>query len=186
MFSLDSASERELIHSFADGIMSADPSASCSIDNFVFTGETVNYPAGQYEASKLFEKGINTLLVCSEPTGLGALAEARLRCQAGDDVWAVGTDADIFTTAVYDAANDLSVAFTSAFCNYGKAAIDTVIRLQEGDTTPLGTSLLFDLASGFIGIPEENPNLSEDTVNAVKAQAEKLMSGDIVLAQPKN
>ncbi|MBQ3062381.1 MAG: BMP family ABC transporter substrate-binding protein [Clostridia bacterium] len=186
VFSLDSAAENELIHSFMDGVIGADPSASVSAENFVFVGETVAYPKGQFEASKLFENGVDTLLVCSEPTGLGALAEARLRRQAGDDIWAVGTDADTFVTATYDVESDLSAVLTSALCNYGKAAIDIVMKLQEGDKTPLGTSVLFDLSSGFIGIPEENPNLSEETVEAVKAEAEKLLSGEIVLAQPKN
>lgn len=187
VFGSDGPSARELLSGFAQGVDQARADqgvmVSDAAEDFVFLNDRTNYPLGQQTAATLFEQGVSCLLVSSDPTGLGALAEARTRRQAGDQaVWAVCSDADGHVTAQYDVENDLSAALTTALCDYEKAAYDLVSKLLEGDTSPLGRATVFDLTSGGVGLPEENPALSESTVKACAEAAEKIQSGAIVIA----
>ena len=56
-----------------------------------------------------------------------------------------------------------------------------MIEKQLNDEFPGGETLRFDAANGGVGIPAENPNLSEDTVTKVNEVLEAIKSGDIVV-----
>lgn len=187
VFGADAPEVRELLSGFAQGIdqARADQGAlvTAAAEDFVLLGDRTDYPLGQQTAATLFARGVSCLLISSDPTGLGALAEARTRREAGDDaVWAVCSDADGRVTAQYGPAGEYSAALTTALCNYEQAAFDLASKLLEGDTSPLGRATVYDLASGGVGLPEENMNLSESTVSACAAAAEKIQSGAIVIA----
>ena len=176
---------RELISGFLQGIEYACTqhgiTASASAENFTCLDSRTSYPRGQQTAATLFEQGMTCLLTGSDPTGMGALAEARTRRQAGDDIWAVCSDADGHITARYDEEQDRSACLTTALCDYGFAFRTLVDRLMEGDTTFLGRATVFDLASGGVGLPEEPVHLSKDTLEAVEQAAEALKSGEIII-----
>ncbi len=169
----------ELISGFMQGVEEAG--GRCNAENFRFVDSRTSYPKGQQLAATLFEEGITCLLTGSDPTGMGALAEARTRCQAGDDIWAVTSDANGHKTALYDDEQDLSASLTTAMCDYGFAFDSLIERLMDGDTSFLGRTNLFDLSSGGIGLPEENPHLSKDTLEAVEQAAEAIKSGEILI-----
>ncbi len=181
-----STDARELISGFLQGIDHARSQggvmASSAAENFVCLDARTSYPRGQQTAATLFDaQGVTCLLVSSDPTGMGALAEARTRRQAGDDIWAVCSDADGHITARYDEEQDLSACLATAFCDYGFAFRTIMERLLEGDTACLGRATVLDLTSGGVGLPEESPHLSEDTLEAAAAAAEAVCKGEIII-----
>ena len=58
---------------------------------------------------------------------------------------------------------------------------DLVKRELDGDF-PGGETFTFDAKNDGIGLPAENPNLSDDTIAKVKEVFEKVKSGDIKVA----
>ncbi len=56
-----------------------------------------------------------------------------------------------------------------------------MIENQLNDKFPGGETLRFDASNDGVGIPAENPNLSEDTVTKVNEVLEAIKSGDIVV-----
>lgn len=169
----------ELISGFMQGIEQAGGRSNAA--NFRFVDSRTSYPKGQQLAATLFEEGVTCLLTGSDPTGMGALAEARTRRQAGDDIWAVTSDANGHKTALYDHEQDLSASLTTAMCDYGYALTSLIEQLLEGEADIFGTTHIFDLGSGGIGLPEENPHLSEDTLKSVESAAEAIKNGEIVI-----
>ncbi|MEA4919590.1 MAG: BMP family ABC transporter substrate-binding protein [Clostridiaceae bacterium] len=186
VFGSSSASNQELLSGFLQGVNYAVDNSGAKVtadkSDFVFLSDSVDYPLGQQQAATLFENGVNCLLVSSDPSGLGALAEARMRRTVGDDIWIVGSDVDVFDTAMYDPDKDLSTVVTSAVCDYGKAVEVIAADIIEGDVSPLGQLSVFDLEKEAVGLPKDNPNLSKETIEACSQLKEKLLGNEIIIA----
>lgn len=185
------ARDEEIVTGFIQGVNYAIDNygrkADVNIDNFIFLSDRRDYPRGQKEAATLFENGIQTLLVSSGPTGLGAAAEARMRRGAGDEAIAfVGSEADMSITGYYNADLKLSAAMTSAWCDYETAVFEAAKYIIDGGSLPLGTTIVFDLATDSVGIPEENPNLSQATLDECQVVKGKIFSGEIIIASTVN
>lgn len=175
----------ELVSGFIQGVNYAaevyDSQATAEQENFLFAEDMKNYPLGQSMAAELFDgRNVDTLLVSSDPTGYGAAAEGRVRA-AFEDIKIVGSDADYYTTAIYNADDKLSCAVTSAFCDYAGASADIIRAIIEGQPDILGKNHVYDLSTSSVGLPEENPNLSEDTIAKCDEAKEKLISGEITV-----
>lgn len=181
VFGMNDAATLELISGFIQGVSHAGKQNVCLHESFGFVDSRTSYPKGQQLAATLFEQGVTCLLTGSDPTGMGALAEARVRRQAGDDIWAVCSDADGHITARYDEEQNLSACLTTAFCDYGFAFRALVEKLMDGETDVFGTTHIFDLESGGVGLPEESVHLSEDTLKAVEDAAKAIKNGEIVI-----
>lgn len=175
----------ELVSGFIQGVNYAVTNygshAKAETDDFLFAEDMKNYPLGQSMAAGLFDRqNIDALLVSSDPTGYGAAAEGRVRA-AFEDIAIVGSDADYYQTAVYNADDKLSCAVTSAFCDYAGASADIIRAIIEGQPDILGKNHVYDLSTSSVGLPEENPNLSEDTIAKCDEAKEKLISGEITV-----
>lgn len=156
--------------------------AVLSHENMVLLDDTANYPLGQQQAAMLFDSGVDCILVSSDPTGLGAAAEARMRALMGDEVYIIGSDADMYVTAEYDTEKELSCAVTSAMSDYSAAICSVAKDIIVGGDAQLGKNLVFDLGSGSVGLPEENPSLSQEALDAAADAAKKISSGELVVA----
>ena len=60
-----------------------------------------------------------------------------------------------------------------------------IIKDELDGNFPGGQTLRFDVKNDGVGIPEENPNLSEDTITKVKEVYEKIKNGEIVVSSEK-
>ena len=180
----NAAPDEELLSGFLQGAAYAGVTPDRA--DFVAVGDPLNFPLGQQATARLVESGVQCLLVSSDPTGLGAAAELRVRASMGADVRMVGCEADYWNTASYYVDDEQrSPVVTSAWCSYGEAVRQIVVDLIEGDE-PLGRFRLFDVNSGAVGLPEENPNLSQETLEKCEALLEQLKSGEIVVAAETN
>ena len=94
----------------------------------------------------------------------------------------LGADSDQYDVGKY--MNNKSVILTSAIKKVDNAAYD-MIKDAVDSKFPGGKILMYDVKNDGIGIPKENPNLSENTIKKVNEIYEKMKSGDIKVSAEK-
>ncbi|MFS0863906.1 BMP family lipoprotein [Fredinandcohnia sp. 179-A 10B2 NHS] len=151
---------------------------SIKADNVLYQGSFDDSAAGQQIAAQMYDRGVNVIFTAAGGVGVGAINEAKTRAGAGDEVWIVGVDVDQYADGIYDEANNKSIILTSAMKKLAHVT-QTIIEQELNGEFPGGETLTFDTTNDGVGIPDENPNLSEDTVKQVKDIYEKIKSGDI-------
>ncbi len=145
-------------------------------ENVLYQGSFDDVQAGQQIAAQMYDRGVNVIFCAAGGVGVGAINEAKTRVKAGEQVWIVGVDVDQFADGKYD--GDKSVILTSAMKKIDQAAYDMIQQEQNGEF-PGGQTLFFDVKNNGVGIPDENPNLSEDTTKKTKEVYEKINSDEI-------
>ncbi len=148
-------------------------------DNVVYQGSFDNVAAGTQIAASMYDRGVDVIFAAAGGVGVGAIREAITRVKGGDKVWMVGVDSDQFAEGIYE--GEKSVVLTSAMKMVDTVAFD-MIKLEKDGKFPGGKTLTFDAKNDGIGLPKENPNLSDDTASKVKEVFEKIKSGDIKVA----
>lgn len=145
-------------------------------DNVVYQGTFDDVAAGQQIAAQMFDRGVNVIFAAAGGVGVGAITEAKNRVQDGENVWMVGVDVDQYSEGVY--ADGKSVILTSAMKQIDKAAAD-MIKAEKDGKFPGGETLIFDAKNDGVGLPSENPNLSEETISKVDEVYELIKSGEV-------
>ncbi|ESU32983.1 membrane protein [Bacillus sp. 17376] len=145
-------------------------------ENVVYQGSFDNAAAGGQIAAQFYDRGVNVIFTAAGGVGVGAINEAKNRAKAGDNIWIVGVDVDQFEDGKYD--GDKSVILTSAMKKLDQVAFD-MIQAEIDGKFPGGETLTFDAKNDGIGLPEKNPNLSEETTGKVKEVYEKIKSEEI-------
>ncbi|WP_286180750.1 BMP family ABC transporter substrate-binding protein [Bacillus sp. ISL-37] len=153
-----------------------DTNVTMKAENVVYQGSFDNAAAGGQIAAQFYDRGVDVIFTAAGGVGVGAINEAKNRAKAGDNVWIVGVDVDQFEDGKYD--GDKSVILTSAMKKLDQVAFDMVQAEIDGEF-PGGKTLTFDAKNDGIGLPEKNPNLSEETTGKVKEAYEKIKSEEI-------
>jgi basic membrane protein A and related proteins len=148
-------------------------------ENVIYQGSFDNSAAGGQIAAQMYDRGVNVIFTAAGGVGVGAINEAKTRAKADKKVWIVGVDVDQFDDGKYE--GDKSVILTSAMKKVNTASFDMVKAELDGKF-PGGQTLTFDAKNDGIGLPDKNPNLSDDTVNKVKDVFGKIKSGEIKVA----
>ncbi len=148
-------------------------------ENVLYQGSFNDVAAGGQIAAQMYDKGVNVIFAAAGGVGVGAINEAKTRASNGDDVWVVGVDVDQYADGEY--ADGKSVVLTSAIKKLAHATQELIKQELDGKF-PGGETLTYSVENDGVGIPEENPNLSEDTITKVKEVYEKIKSGDIVVS----
>lgn len=168
---------------FQQGIKYANENYGTKIkmdkENFVYSGSFSDLALGQQLATAMFDKGVKVIFAAAGGTGVGVINETKTRRLAGKDVWVVGVDVDQYS--IGDMGNGQSAVLTSAMKYVDKAAYDMVKAAYDG-TFPGGTNELLGAATGDLGIPKENPNLSAEVQAEVAKVYDKIAKGEIVVA----
>lgn len=146
--------------------------------NFVYQGTFTDAAAGQQIAAQMYERGVDVIFTAAGGVGAGVINEARQRAAVGQKVWVIGVDADQYADGIYK--DNESVILTSALKNVGVAIYD-MIKLETEGAFPGGQVLEYGVKNNGVGLPAENPNLNENTMNAVNDVYGKLQSGEIVV-----
>lgn len=170
---------------FQQGIAYANENLGTSIslkpENVVYEGSFDNSAAGGQLAAQMFDRGVNVIFCAAGGVGVGAINEAKNRVQAGEDVWIVGVDVDQYADGVYDEGANSSVVLTSATKKIDQVAYD-MIKAELDGSFPGGEILTFDAKNDGVGIPAENPNLSEATTSQVNEIYAQIKAGEIVVS----
>ena len=149
---------------------------SLKADNIIYQGTFNDTAAGQQLAAQMYDRGVKAIFCAAGGVGSGAIVEAKARAAAGKAVWVIGVDKDQYDEGV--GADGKSIILTSAIKKVDSASYNMVKALKEG-TFPGGKQLTFDITKDAVGIPEKNPNLSDDTTKAVTDVVAKLKDGSI-------
>ena len=149
-------------------------------ENVLYEGTFDNVPAGTQIAATMFDSGVDAIFCAAGGVGAGAIKEASERAAAGEEVFIIGVDVDQYADGFYDEEKTKSVILTSAIKRIDHAAFDMIQNELNGEF-PGGQILTLDSTNNGVGIPDENPNLSDETVATVKEVQEQIKSGEIVV-----
>lgn len=170
---------------FQQGVAYANENLGTSMniakENVVYEGSFDNVAGGQQIAAQMYERGVKAIFTAAGGVGAGAINEAKTRAANGENVWVIGVDVDQYADGIYDEANNKSIILTSAVKKIDQAAYDMIKANLDG-TFPGGETLTFDAKNDGVGLPAENPNLSDETIKTVNDIFEKIKSGDIVVS----
>jgi basic membrane protein A len=161
---------------FEQGVAAVYPEAKILVD---YAGDFGAPDKGQAIAQKQFNAGAYIIFHASGGTGNGMIKEAKERSEKGDMRWAIGVDKDQYSDGVY---GDKSAVLTSMMKRVDVAAYEVAKMTKEGNF-PGGQTLVFSVKNKGVGIPEKNPNLSDDIVAKVKEYEAKIASGEIVVSE---
>lgn len=146
---------------------------SLKAENIVYSGSFSDTALGQQLAAQMYDNGVKVIFAAAGGVGTGVITEAKTRVVNGEEVWVIGVDSDQYDDGIYE--GNKSVVLTSAIKKIDEAAYQ-IIEDEINGEFPGGQVLRFDAKNDAVGIPSENPNLSEDTItkvneviNAIKA-----------------
>lgn len=167
---------------FQQGIAYANETYGTTIvmnaENFIYEGSFDNVAAGQQLAAGMFDKGVDAIFCAAGGVGVGAINEAKTRAEGGEDVWIIGVDVDQYEAGIYEGTK--SVILTSAMKFVTQAAYDMILAETYG-TFPGGETLIFNSANVGFGLPNENPNLSDEIIAKVLKAFDEIVDGTIIV-----
>lgn len=169
---------------FAQGLVYANEHLGTHIslkdENIVYIGSFDDKAGGQQLSAQMYDRGVKAIFAAAGDVGLGVITEAKGRAAKGEEAWVIGVDVDQYMDGIYEAQNNQSVILTSAIKYLDQATYDMIKAEVEG-RFPGGQTLTFDVNNNGVGIPEQNPNLSEETINTVREVNEQIKAGNIVV-----
>ena len=146
---------------------------SLKAENIVYSGSFSDTALGQQLAAQMYDNGVKVIFAAAGGVGTGVITEAKTRVVNGEEVWVIGVDSDQYDDGIYE--DNKSVVLTSAIKKIDETAYQIIESEINGEFKG-GQVLRFDIKNDAVGIPSENPNLSEDTItkvneviNAIKA-----------------
>ena len=145
-------------------------------ENVVYEGTFTNVAGGTQIAAQMYDRGVKAIFAAAGGVSAGVITEAKTRANGGEEVWVIGVDSDQYNAGCYE--DGKSIVLTSAIKKVDTATFDMAKAYKEGKF-PGGESLTFDVTNDGVGIPAENPNLSDETIKVVSEVQEKLKAGEI-------
>jgi len=168
---------------FAMGIAYANANLDTDavLSHYVYQGGFADAQAGGTLAAGIYDAGVDIIFAAAGNVGNGVIAEARTRADGGSRVYVIGVDSDQFEAGVMP--NGESVILTSAMKRVDQAAYDAIESFVNG-TFEGGRSMTLTAADGGVGLPDENPNLSAETLGQVDTVMERLQNGELQVPMP--
>ncbi len=171
---------------FQQGVKYANENLGTKIsmksENVIYQGSFDNVAAGQQLGAQMYDKGVKAIFCAAGGVGIGAINEAKSRAKAGQKVWVIGVDVDQYAEGIYD--GDKSIILTSAMKLIDQATFDMIQAETKGEF-PGGQTLIFNAKNNGVGIPKENPNLSEEVQQKTAEVYGKLQAGEITVSDQK-
>ncbi|QVK19428.1 BMP family ABC transporter substrate-binding protein [Mycoplasmatota bacterium] len=158
---------------------------NAEVIDYVYQGTFKDTAAGQSLAAGMYDKGIDVIFTAAGGVGVGVFTEAKNRADSGDKVWVVGVDSDQYDLGKY---GDLSksVTLTSALKRVDVAAYDSIAKLATDKWSDFGGKVLnLDITDNAVGLPIDNPNLSDATQDKCDEAAKDLKDGKITVPDTK-
>ena len=146
--------------------------ANAEIVDYVYSGTFTDFNVGQTLSAGMFDKGVDIIMGTAGVATQGAIAEAKQR----EGVYIVGCDSDQYADGVMDNGN--SVVLTSAM-KHIDVAVQEVLTQWLDDKFPGGDTLVMNGATNGVGLPNENPSVSEETLSKVEEVKALMKQGEI-------
>jgi len=151
-------------------------------EDVVYEGSFDNVAGGTQLAAQMYDRGVRAIFTAAGDVGGGVITEAKNRINNGEEAWFIGVDSDQYDDGLY--GDNKSVVLTSAIKRLDNVSFDMIKQFIEGNF-PGGQSLVFDASNDGVGIPAENPNLSDETQKTVNEVFEKIKNGEIEVSNEK-
>jgi len=149
-----------------------------TIVDYVYQGTFNDVAAGQTLAAGMYNKGVDIIFHAAGGVGVGVFNEAKQRAEKGEKVFVVGVDVDQYETGKI--SNGSSVTLTSAMKRIDVAAYN-YIDAKINNKFPGGEIITLTLADNGVGLPEKNPNLTEDVLAKVEQVKQEVLSKTITV-----
>lgn len=146
--------------------------------DYLYQGTFTDVDAGKAIAGAMYDKGADIIMQAAGGVGVGAINEAKSRAESGDSVYIVGVDIDQYSEGLI--SNGSSVILTSAMKNLGRASYEHVEN-HANNTFKGGETIVMDIKADGVGLPVENPNLTEDTITKVDEAMEQVKCGAVAV-----
>ncbi|NDI35551.1 BMP family lipoprotein [Chengkuizengella sediminis] len=151
---------------FVEGVKAVNPDLEVVVE---YTGSFTDAGLGKASAATMYDNDVDVIFHAAGGVGDGVFGEANER----SGVWVIGVDKDQSITF----GNEVTL---TSMMKYVDQAVYQVSRDYsegnfEGGIRELG------LAENGVGLPSENPNISEEIMNAVNDYKEKIINGEIVV-----
>mgnify|MGYP000013695350 FL=1 len=159
---------------FEQGVKSVDKNIKIYVD---YAGGYDKTEKGTSLAEKHYSAGAKVIYHAAGGTGNGVFAAAKDRAKKGENVWVIGVDSDQFSTGIYDKKENKSVTLTSALKRVD--AVTAAVSNSVLDNKFKAGLQTYDSSNDGVGLPDENPNLSDDIKKAVEDASAKIKSGEI-------
>lgn len=170
---MDSTSMLKFFAGYQQGVWAVDPNMKILYDN---ANKFDDVALGKTLAEKQFAK-CSVIFHAAGGTGNGVIEAAKESTMNGKEKWVIGVDKDQYEEGFYDDAKTKSVILTSMLKRVDVAAYNACKAVAEG--TFKGGLITYALKDNGVGLPEKNPNLSEDILAQVKEFTDKIVAGEI-------
>lgn len=170
---------------FVAGIAYANANLGTNVEvtDYIYQGTFTDLDAGKAIAAGMYDKGVDVVFAAAGGVGVGAINEAKTRAEDGNEVFIVGVDVDQYDEGLL--TNGKSVILTSAMKYLGQAAYDQINAYANGEFEG-GRTILMDVNANGVGLPEVNPNLSDETIKQVNEAAKMIREGEIEVPKTKD
>ncbi len=178
---------------FVQGAKAANPDIQIF---YQYSGVFDDANKGKTLAATMYDEGADIIFAAAGATGLGAFKEAQERAtndlkESGEvKHWVIGVDKDQYEDGIFKATDkdgkevEKSVVLTSAVKRID-VAVKTVLDSIKAGTFKGGAAnaQVLTIKDNGVGIPEKNPNLSDDIYKKVLEAGESLKAGKVKVAQ---
>jgi basic membrane protein A len=151
---------------------------TAEIVDYIYQGTFNDVAGGQTLAAGMYNKGIDIIFHAAGGVGVGVFNEAKQRAEKGESVYVVGVDVDQYEEGKI--SNGSSVTLTSAIKRIDVAAY-TYIDAKINGTFPGGEVITLTMAENGVGLPQENPNLTDDVKAKVEEARQAVLSGSVTV-----
>ena len=159
---------------YMQGILSVSPDAEI-LD--YYANDWADPAKAKVKAEAWFDNGVYAIFSAAGSTGNGTIQVAKEHRQRGEDVWAIGVDSDQYVEGIYEEGK--SAILTSMVKRVDAAAELALRNVREGKFK--AEVIRLDLRSQGVGLPEANPNLSDEIMHELGNYEKKIINGDIVV-----
>ncbi|MBU0278885.1 MULTISPECIES: BMP family protein [unclassified Gemella] len=181
---------------FGVGFVQGAKAANPNIEVFYqYSGTFDDTNKGKTLAATMYDQGADIIFAAAGGAGSGVIKEAQERAindikESGEvKHWVIGVDKDQYEDGVFKAKDKegkevtKSVILTSAVKRIDLAVVKALDSVKAG-TFKGGASntQVLTIKDDGVGLPEKNPNLSDDVVAKVKKVIEELKSGSVKIA----
>jgi len=154
-----------------------------------YSGTFSDTNKGKTLAATMYDSGADVIFVAAGNTGNGVISEAKERgiidmSKSGEiKHWVVGVDKDQYEEGIFKGKDkdgkeyQKSAVLTSAVKNIEVAVTKILNEIKEGKFTK--GEHIFGIKENGVGIPKENPNLSDEVKTKVAGAIEELKSGKV-------
>lgn len=163
---------------YQQGVWSVYPECKIYYDN---ADSFASPEKGKSLAAKQYNQGAYIIFHAAGATGNGVISEAKERALNGEEVWVIGVDTDQYLQGFVDEAQTKSIILTSMMKRVDTASYNACKQVAEGNFKP--GPVKYALKDNGVGLPDENPNVTEDELAAVAAATEDVVSGKVKVSE---